>query len=59
MNLPSAKIGKLIGKAGATIKDIQARGGARVKIDHEVRLLQMGSPLHGWSAAMWTSMFYA
>ena len=36
LQVPSGKIGKLIGKAGATIKDIQARGGARVKIDHDV-----------------------
>ena len=46
LSLPSAKIGKLIGKAGATIKDIQARGGARVKIDHEVRTLGLGAMYH-------------
>ena len=36
LHIPSGKVGKLIGKGGSTIKDIQARGGARVKIDHEV-----------------------
>lgn len=44
LQIPSGKVGKLIGKAGSTIKDIQARGGARVKIDHEV-CLQFHGPL--------------
>uniref|UniRef100_A0A7S2QUF9 WW domain-containing protein n=2 Tax=Chlamydomonas chlamydogama TaxID=225041 RepID=A0A7S2QUF9_9CHLO len=32
--VPNEKVGKLIGRAGATIKDLQARGMSRIKIDH-------------------------
>ncbi len=34
MDVPADKIGRLIGRGGATIQAIQARGGSRIKIEH-------------------------